>query len=153
VAFIDLDALIEQLKTDARIQLRMMTVPRPIRGLVGPVGAFSIRYEMMPGGIGVEGGGVNASFDLTGWEIVPEQDLRGESIETAVAPASDFLRAINRLDPARDAVTLWVYPDGFELYRPLRDALHERGFLVSARPLPETMPIRGSPSGSLSAGQ
>ena len=48
---------------------------------------------------------------------------------------------------------MWVYPDGFALYRKLRDDLHERGYTVSARPLPEGMAIRGSPAGSVSAGQ
>jgi hypothetical protein len=48
---------------------------------------------------------------------------------------------------------MWVYADGFPLYRRLRDELHARGFLVAARPLPEGMTIKGSPSGSLSAGQ
>ncbi len=48
---------------------------------------------------------------------------------------------------------MWIYPDGFALYRRLRDDLHARGFTVAARPLPDNMTIRGSPSGSLSAGQ
>jgi hypothetical protein len=48
---------------------------------------------------------------------------------------------------------MWVYPSGFETFRRLRDQLHAQGYMVAARPLPEGVPVRGSPSGSLSAGQ
>jgi hypothetical protein len=48
---------------------------------------------------------------------------------------------------------MWIYPDGFELFRKLRDDLHARGFMVAARPLPDGMSIRASPAGSQSAGQ
>ena len=79
--------------------------------------------------------------------------VAGEPIDQAFQPASEFARVINRLNPQRTAITFWVYPDGFALYRALSDALHARGFTVAARPLPEGMPIRGSPSGSRSSAQ
>ncbi len=159
VAFINVNGLLDLLKVDARIQLRMLTMPKPISGKVGPVGWFSMRYDMVPAGLelGSDGyggrGGVQASYSLNRWEVVPTQSLRGETLAEALSPASDFGRAINSLDPRQDTITIWVYPDGFAMFRQVRDHLHERGFLVAARPLPADMPIRGSPSGSLSAGQ
>jgi hypothetical protein len=60
---------------------------------------------------------------------------------------------LNRLNPERNSITLWVYADSYPLFRKLREDLHARGFLVAARPLPDGIPIRGSPAGSLSAGQ
>jgi hypothetical protein len=159
VAYINLNALLDRLKVDARIQLRTMSAPRPIEGEVGPVGWFLLRYRMIPAGLELGGGGIGGrgllqtSFTLSEWEVVPRQALRGETLAEALSPASDFGRAVSVLDPQRDAITLWVYPDGFTLYRQIRDWLHERGFLVAARPLPAEMPIRGSPSGSISAGQ
>ena len=93
------------------------------------------------------------SYDLRGWEVVPTFEGRGETYEATRRPISEYTRAIGRLNPGRSTVTMWVYPDGFALYRRLRDDLHARGFTVAARPLPDNMAIRGSPSGSLSAGQ
>lgn len=151
VAFIDLERLLDRVKTDARMQIRMSSGNRPVAGVAGPIGSFSIKYE-----VGRLDDGSNpriGNFGLMGWEIVPEQDIRGEPFARTQGPASEFSRAINRLNPERDVVTLWVYPDGFPLYRQLRDTLHARGFLVAARPLPESMPIRGSPSGSSSSAQ
>jgi len=151
VAFIDLERLLDRVKSDARMQIRMSNGNRPVSGVAGPVGAFSIQYEVARLDNGVDPRIGN--FGLTGWEITPEQQTRGETFTQLMGSASDFSRAINRLNPARDVVTLWVYPDGFALYRQLRDSLHSRGFLVAARPLPDAMPIRGSPTGSMSSAQ
>jgi hypothetical protein len=154
IAFINLPRLMDEVRLDARVQLRMAGRVRPIGGRVGPVGDFSIEYEMMPDGFEVGMGSASSiSYSLSGWEIVPTQQLRGETLRQAMQPASDFSRALTALQPEHDTITLWVYPDGFALYRQVRDLLHERGFLVAARPLPDGTPIRGSPSGSVSAGQ
>ena len=153
-AYIDLDRLIELTKADARMQLRNGLAGRTIRSRVGPVGAFSLAYELGRSGIGLDGsGGARADYDLVGWQIIPRNELRGESLEQALRPTSEFRRAVSRLSPSSATITIWVYPDSFALYRKLRDVLHDAGFLVAARPLPTGMPIRGSPSGSISAGQ
>ncbi len=60
---------------------------------------------------------------------------------------------VDALDPKTTAVTFWVYPDSFPLYRRLRDLLHERDFVVAGRPLPEGMPIGSSRHGTASRGQ
>jgi hypothetical protein len=156
VSFIDMDELIDRLKADARIQMRMQSLPRPVTGEAGPVGDFAIRYQLVPVGLGLSGrygGSVDAEYTLSGWEIVPVREKRGETLKSAFEPASDFRRAVNRLDPDRDTITLWVYPDAFEIFRQLRDLLNQAGFMVAARPLPIDMPIRGSPTGSVSAAQ
>jgi len=156
VTFIDVERLLERVKADARLRIRLREDHRPIVSSVAPVGAFSMRYELersLPAAIEDMLEMRGTTYILRSWEIVPESEGRGEPFEMAFRPASDFARTINRLNPARATITMWVYPDGFALYHKLRDALHERGFLVAARPLPEGMAIRGSPAGSLSAGQ
>jgi hypothetical protein len=155
VTFIDLDRLIKLVKADAQLRVRLADNQRVIESRVGPVGSFSMEYVLRRAPIGIEEllerHGV--SFDLRGWELIPEFEGRGEPYETCLQPFSEFARTINSLNPERATITMWVYADGFPLYRKLRDDLHARGFLVAARPLPEGMPIKGSPSGSLSAGQ
>ena len=156
VSFIDLERLLELVKADAKLRIRLADGPRTIASQVGPVGAFSLRYEMgREPALSVddllERGRV--SYGLRGWEIVPEFEGRGDTFEASRSPVSDFSRAIGRLSPARSTITMWVYPDSFALFRKLRDDLHARGFMVAARPLPEAMTIRGSPAGSLSASQ
>jgi hypothetical protein len=155
VAYIDMNRLINLLKNDLQSRLRRDGLNGALVGRVGPVGAFSMRYEIgrtMPESIeALMARG--PTLGLRGLEIVPEGELRGEPFEDAMRPASDFARAIGRLSPSHSTLTLWVYPDSFALYRRLRDALHARGFTVAARPLPDGIPIRASPHGSISAGQ
>ena len=156
VAYLDIEKLTDMVKTEVRLNLRMNLRGKPFGGTVGPVGDFSMSYEMAPemsDAIAEALGRREISYQLRGWEIVPERSDRGEPYERAWQPASSFARAVARLNPARASITFWIYPDGFGLYRRLRDDLHARGFLVAARPLPEGMSIRGSPAGSLSAGQ
>jgi hypothetical protein len=127
-----------------------------ISNKVGPVGAFSIAYELdraTPGSMDELLGRKGTRFELRGWELIPESETRGETYEATRNPISEFSRAINRVSPARAAITLWVYPDSFTLFRRLRDDLVERGFSVAARPLPAGMTIRGSPMGTQSAAQ
>jgi hypothetical protein len=156
VAFIDIERLTDLVKTEVRLQLRMSVRGQPFGGEVGPVGEFTMKYEMgtlIPEALVAAIDRREISYQLRGWEIVPERPDRGETWERAREPVSAYARAVNRLNPERATITFWIYPDGFALYRRLRDDLHGRGFLVAARPLPEGMTIRGSPAGSLSAGQ
>ncbi len=144
-------------KADAQRRIRLTDGARVVDSEVGPVGAFSLRYILgrsLPSGLDdVLDRRGSLSYDLRGWEIIPTFEGRGETYDAARRPVSEYSRAIGRLNPSRSTVTMWIYPDGFALYRRLRDDLHARGFTVAARPLPDKMAIRGSPSGSLSAGQ
>jgi hypothetical protein len=156
VTYVDLDRLLDLVKADARLRIRLTDGARVVDSRVGPVGAFSLQYSLartLPAGLDqlMERRGV--SYDLRGWEVVPEFEGRGDPYEATRQPISEYARAINRLSPARDTVTFWIYSDSFDLYRKLRDDLHARGFVVAARPLPDGMTIRGSPAGSISAGQ
>ncbi len=154
--FIDLDRLVDLVKADARLRLRAGGMRGRLGSTVGPVGSFSLRYEMgrsIPDALAELVDNREASYNLLGWEIVPDGPNRGEPFEATRSPSSSYARAVHRLSPGRDTITMWIYPDGFGLYRRLRDDLQARGFLVAARPLPEGTSIKGSPSGSLSAGQ
>jgi hypothetical protein len=156
VAYVDLDRLISLVKADAQLRIRLSEGARLVDNQVGPVGAFSLHYVLgrsLPSGLDDLMERRGFSYDLRGWEVVPMFEGRGEPFETTRQPFSEYARVLNRLNPARSTITMWVYPDGFALFRKLRDDLHARGFLVAARPLPDGMSIRGSPAGSLSAGQ
>lgn len=156
IAFVDIERLVDLIKADARINLDMARRPRVIESRVAPVGAFAATYVVGPrlddlSDALVRSGTVR--MELLEFEIVPTRESRGDPLEALGNPASDLGRAVRRLDPRGDTVTLWVYPDAFPLYRAFRDRLHALGFTVAARPLPEGTPIRGGPTGSFSAGQ
>jgi hypothetical protein len=156
VSFINLTRLLELTKADAQVRIRMGDRQGTIGAKVGPVGSFSLEYELgraAPNSVEELMERKSIRFDLRSWEIVPESENRGETYDAIKNPISEFSRAINQMNPARATVTLWVYPDSFSLYRRLREDLTEHGFSVAARPLPEGMSIRGSPMGTQSAAQ
>ncbi len=156
ITFINLDRLMELTRADAQIRVRMSDRSPAVSNKVGPVGAFSLEYELVravPGSMEELIERKNIRYELSGWELVPESDVRGETYESTRNPLSEFSRTINRLSPERSTVTLWVYPDSFTLFRQIRNDLTEHGYTVAARPLPESMTIRGSPMGTQSAAQ
>jgi hypothetical protein len=157
ISYIDLNQLLALTRADAQVRIRMSDRFGSISSKVGPVGSFSLAYELVPAMPNtveelIERRNIRR-FDLKGWELVPEYDNRGETYEATQNPISEFTRAVNRISPSRATITLWVYPDSFWLFRRLRNDLVERGFSVAARPLPEGLPIRGSPMGTQSAAQ
>ena len=157
VSFIDLERLLEMTKADAQLRIRMSDQMGAISNKVGPAGSFSLEYELVrtvPGSVEelIQRRAVR-QYNLRAWELVPESENRGETYEATKNPISEFSRSINRMNPGRTTITLWIYPDSFTLYRRLRNELVERGFSVAARPLPDGMTIRGSPLGTQSAAQ
>ena len=156
ITYINLEKLMEFTRADAQIRVRMSDRSPAMSNKVGPVGAFSLEYELVravPGSMEELLERKNIRYELAGWELVPESDPRGESYESTRGPLSEFSRMINRVSPERSTVTLWVYPDSFTLFRQIKADLADRGFSVAARPLPEGMTIRGSPMGTQSAAQ
>ncbi len=154
VSPIPLDRLLTQVKADANLRIRLSDGKRVVESKVGPVGAFSLRYVLIRSmGIDDIVDRRTMSYDLRAWEVVPQQEGRGESYETSRRPFSEYARAVDGLSPTKHSTTFWIYPDSFPLFRRLRDDLQAKGFLVAARPLPEGMTIRGSPAGSVSAAQ
>jgi len=156
ITFIDLDRLMDLMRHDAQIRIRMSDRSPALSNKIGPVGAFSFEYELVravPGSMEELLERKSVHFELSGWELLPESENRGETFEATRGPLSEFSRAINRLNPEHSTITLWVYPDSFTLFRQIRDQLTERGFSVAARPLPKGMTIRGSSMGTRSAAQ
>jgi hypothetical protein len=157
ISFIDLNKLLELTRADARLRIRMADRLGGISSKVGPVGSFSLAYELVPALAGTVEDLLQRRnvrhFDLKGWELVPESENRGETYQATQNPISEFTRALNKINPNRATITLWVYPDSFSLFRRIRNDLVERGFSIAARPLPEGLAIRGSPLGTQSAAQ
>lgn len=156
VSLVPIEALEERLKTQLVRQKDWLAKFRTHQGTVGPVGGYSMNYlvertslttvEQMRHGQGT------FRLQVAMWKIVPEPDLELETVEQALKAGSRFHMAVNEIEPG-STLTFWVYPDSFTQYRVLQQACHRQGFEVSGRPLPEGVPIAGSPHGSRSAGQ
>jgi hypothetical protein len=146
VSLIDVGALLDEVRQNVRSQQGGMPKSWDPGGITPPVGAFRLRYQL-------ERQAADSRLSLSEWVVEPATADRGEPADVALAPGSAFRKVVDSLDPQQTAVTLWVYPDSFPLYRKLRDLLHERDMVVAGRPLPDGVPIRSTKHGSASRGQ
>ena len=159
VTVIDVGAMLEQMHRAKGEKAKLLASLWQVEGETDPVGAFVMHYMLER-----ERGPADGPASVTplpeqefsysaSWRVEPINAVRGEPEAVALAAGSDFHRVVDALDPRITAVTFWVYPDSFPLYRRLRDYLHDRDFVVAGRPLPEGMPIGSSRHGTASRGQ
>jgi hypothetical protein len=157
VTFIDIGSMLDEIRQNLRDKADQLKTRYEVSDVTTPAGPFQLRYHIERERAMLEGvsPAPQASFryGLTGWEVEPIAQERGETVDQALAPQSAFRRVIESIDPHQTAVTLCVYPDSFPLYRRLRDYLHERDVEVAGRPLPHGVPIASSRHGTASRGQ
>jgi hypothetical protein len=159
VAFIDVAALLEEVKRGLREKSELLRTRWEVKDTAGPAGAFQLRYTVERERDALDIGGIvpdaHATFryGVSRWEIEPILATRGEPLDAALKPGSEFRQIVDHLDGQHAAVTFWVYPDSFSLYRQLRDYLYERDLVVAGRPLPDGVAISSSRHGTVSRGQ
>jgi hypothetical protein len=161
VTFIDIDSMTKEISDGIQDKAKTLRSQWQVTDVTAPVGAFRLRYTlerehgMMDALAGAFGPSQGEAFRaaVTEWVVEPIDPLRGEDVRQALAPGSVFHQLADRFDPQQSAVTFWVYPDSFALFRQLRDYLYERRIVVAGRPLPYGVPIVCSRHGSVSRGQ
>jgi hypothetical protein len=157
VTFIDIGSLIQDVKDGMRAKGEELRNSWEVSDVVGPAGPFQLRYTLererdsFPGGAPDSNGSYR--YSLTAWYIEPITELRGETLEQALKPGSEFRQIVDGLDPQYAVVTFWVYPDSFPVYRQLRDYLYEHELVVAGRPLPQGAQIASTRHGTISRGQ
>ncbi len=161
VTFLDVEALMREIRQGLHGKGERLRSQFDLHEETAPVGAFRLRYVIarergLMDGVGGAASPIekdNFRFGLESWEAIPVQSIRGESTDQALATGSEFRNLVDHLDATQTAVTFWVYPDSFSLYRQLRDHCLRRDLLVAGRPLPDGLPIASSRQGSASRGQ
>ena len=156
-SFIQTAALLAEVRQKMSEKKEALRSQWQIDDVVGPISGFQLRFTVerdheMLDGI-VPDPNANFRYGVSEWHLEPVDPGRGETTEAALAKGSQFRQIVDPLDPQITAVTFWVYPDSFALYRQLRDYLYEHNIMVAGRPLPEGKPITSSRRGSASRGQ
>ncbi len=157
IVAIPLDDLMDTLKDDMRRKMYKLRDLPETTATVGPSGGFRLRYTLRRHDISPEmamASGRSGSFvQVHKWTLIPTSSGLGESVDTALTEGSQLLRTLAKYRPDQTTVTIWTYPDSFASFRRIKKALYEMGFATAARPLPEGVPISGSPSGRKSSAQ
>lgn len=156
VAFIPLEALLNQLQVSAKREASQLLSQSEVTETVGPIEDFRLKYTMERCDVSPDPstrtrGGSYAR--LTHWTLIPRSEDIGEPLKLALSQDSDFRQTLKKILPGRTTITIWVYPDGFDAFREVRKELYRCGYTIAARPLPPGEQIAGSPDGSKSAAQ
>jgi hypothetical protein len=157
VAFVPMDELLRRFRDDAQHKLYKLRDQSEMTETIGPVTGFRMRYSLGRRNVTEDEfratGRGGAVVKLTRFELIPLSNDLGETMGEAFTEGSDFLRQLSQAKPGRTTITLWIYPDAFELFRRVRQELYQRHFAIAGRPLPENQLIGGSPEGSKSAAE
>lgn len=153
VMFVPVDRLLEEFRSQAKREAYKLADRSEISDKVGPIGGFTLHYTLERYDVSSESGRGGAYARLQRWTLEPTDRDLGEPVRLALEQGSDFRQGLSKILPGRTAITIWVYPDGFEAFRQIRKELYRLNYSVAARPLPPGAPISGSPEGSKSAAQ
>jgi hypothetical protein len=153
VAFIPLEELLAAFQSDAKQNLWRLDNQDEASNTIGPIGDFRLRYFLRKSQLTVPGRGTATLVQLARWQLMPTSAQIGEPVEQALMKGSELSKHLDRFAPERTTITVWVYPDSFQHFRTMKEALFERGYATAGRPLPNGIPIGGSPHGTKSAAQ
>jgi hypothetical protein len=147
VTFIETHALLEEVKREFSERKQQYFSTDSSVEQVDAIGAFRAVFKVERERDPV------LTISITEGSFEPIQESRGEMLEEAMKPRSAFRQIADVVDSQRTAITFWVYPDSFAVYRQLRDYLYDRNITVAARPLPYGVPIGWSRHGTAARGQ
>lgn len=156
VTVIPLEVLLLRLREQIEKKKEWLVKGHQSEGVVGPVAGFSLKFVVQRDRLSpVEelryGSGV-FRLSVSSWQLIEDAEVYEETAEEALQPGSHFLSALATAKPEA-TLTFWVYPDSFQAYNSLRSFCAQRGHWVAGRPLPDGMPIAGSPHGARSLAQ
>ena len=156
ISYVPWDELTDQLKTEAPQKLWRLKDQPEMTETLGPIGGFWMKYTLKRVEHRLEtkvGTAVRRGVELYRFVLIPVAEDIGESVDEALQPDSQMQAILANHRPNSATVTIWTYPDSFNEFRTIKQALFQRGYLTASRPLPTDHPIGGSPHGSRSAAQ
>ncbi|XZE35252.1 hypothetical protein SH501x_000741 [Pirellulaceae bacterium SH501] len=156
VTVVPWNELVETLKREARGAVQRNTQKSHITNTLGPIAGFSMKYSLKSqSGMMSDGSTMRMGrlVELDKFVLVPTEDILQESLDQALSSAGRLRAELASHSDKNVTVTVWVYPDSFQVFRELKERLFPEGYLCAARPLPFGVPIGASPNGASSTAQ
>jgi hypothetical protein len=153
ISWVPLDELVEQMKGELKLKAEKLKQATETRETIGPIDGFRLKYEL---GLVPESETGQRNSRIVRFErftVHPTNLNGGELLEDALKQNSQFQNRLQRFEPRRTTVSVWVYPNSFEEHAKLKDWLHERGFQMASWPLSNGRPISGGPNGFRTSAQ
>ncbi|MFO1008114.1 MAG: hypothetical protein U0929_19295 [Planctomycetaceae bacterium] len=156
VSVVPVEMLVERLQAQIQRQRDFLLSREYFEGAVGPIDGYKMEFTLERSkptpSEELNMAGRLIKMEVTGWQIRVEPGVIDETAEQALAQGSNYLRTVESAGPIA-ALTFWVYPDSFEAHHKLQEYAQAHGWSIASRPLPDGVPIAGSPKGTKSLAQ
>ncbi|MDA1053381.1 MAG: hypothetical protein O3C40_23280 [Planctomycetota bacterium] len=156
ITYVPWDELVDKLQEEARQKMWRLKEASQITETIGPVGGFLMRYQLKRTQQTVTtraGTAIQQRVELDNFVLLPVDQTLGEPVAEGLLEGSKLHSVLAANRPDKTTITIWTYPDSFNEFRDLKQKLFSRGYLTASRPMPEGVPIGGSPRGTRSAAQ
>ena len=156
IAYVPMEQLINLMRKEWEIKAQTLQPDSSSVEMVGPIDGFRMKYslESFTQKIKTPYGPIDHQIkQFNRFILVPDRQILGNEVEQALVETSTFSQRIQRLDPGKHTISLWVYPDSFAEYNRIKKWFYQRGFRIACWPIPEGQPIAGGPNGSRSIAQ
>jgi hypothetical protein len=157
IVYVPMTELIEKFSKVVRDRVSRVGPQDSYVDSVGPLGGFVMHYTLARKELDWDAarqvGAGAGMIILDHAEFIPVTPQMGETLPQAMAKGSEFQTKLDEKKALRATITLWVYPDSFEMFRTLRKDLYQRGYAVAGRPMPFDLPISASSGGTKSAAE
>lgn len=153
IAWVPLDELVEQMKGELKLKAEKLKQASETRETIGPIDGFRLKYEL---GLVPESETGRPDSRIVRFErftVHPTNPNGGELVSDALKENSRFMNRLQRYEPRRTTVSIWVYPNSYDEHAQLKDWLHENGFQMASWPLSNGRPISGGPNGFRTSAQ
>lgn len=156
LAHVPMEEMLHDLRSDAQNKLWKLKHVDEVTEVLPAREGFRLRYTLRRQERRQEtddGVIFKKTIELAQFVLVPEADDLGVTVGDALRDGSEFRARLQRLSPQDTTITIWTYPDSYSEFRQIKEFLQSQGFLTAGRPLPEGLPIGGSPDGQNSAAE
>lgn len=153
---VPMEPLIGLMKTQWKVAAQRLVDADDTYAMVGPIEGFRLRYHLVLREVTLrtEAGTIERhvpEFDY--FELIPARQSLGVPTEQALRDQSEFARRLDRLDPSRTTISIWVYPDSYQDLARLKSYLRQREFQIASWPLQFGKYISGGPNGFRASAQ
>ncbi|MDO5567195.1 MAG: hypothetical protein Q4G59_11110 [Planctomycetia bacterium] len=116
---------------------------------IGPVEDYSFHFQASTHQVR-HADGIEIVFSFDYGEFIPATDDVGETAQAALTQGSKFDQKLSMYLNDNSTITLFVYPDSFDLLRQIKQHLLDHKFVIALRPMPANQNITISPHGTAS---
>jgi hypothetical protein len=150
LAYVPWDEMVERMNADAQNHFHKLRSDARVELSLPIINGFAARYILRRAEVELQtrlGPAMQGQIQLEKLYFVDAEPNLGQPVSQAFAPGSEFRSRVMTARPQSTTITIWVYPDGFDDFRQLKAELFKHGYLTAARPMPDGVPIGGSPDG------